>query len=34
MITEHFILATQMKLYSFLELYLNRGWNINADVNR
>ncbi|KAB8070750.1 ankyrin repeat-containing domain protein [Aspergillus leporis] len=32
MITEHFILATQMKLYSFLELYLNRGWNINADV--
>lgn len=30
---EHFVLATQAKLYNVLELYLHRGWDINTDVD-
>ncbi|GAB1200353.1 hypothetical protein APSETT444_009723 [Aspergillus pseudonomiae] len=33
MITEHFVLATQMKRYDVLELYIDRGWDINTDVS-
>jgi hypothetical protein len=32
MIIEHFVLATQAKLYNVLELYPRRGWDINTDV--
>lgn len=33
MIVDHFVLATQMKLYSFLNTFLRRGWNIDTDVD-
>ncbi|KAE8352235.1 putative ankyrin repeat-containing protein [Aspergillus coremiiformis] len=31
MITEQFVLATQMKLYDVLKMFLDHGWDINAD---
>ncbi|KAJ9258348.1 hypothetical protein DTO271D3_4754 [Paecilomyces variotii] len=34
MIIEHFVLATQMELYDVLKLFLDRGWDINTDVDR
>ncbi|KAJ9361567.1 hypothetical protein DTO027B9_728 [Paecilomyces variotii] len=33
-IIEHFVLATQMELYNILKLFLDRGWDINTDVDR
>ncbi|GKZ26626.1 hypothetical protein AbraCBS73388_002875 [Aspergillus brasiliensis] len=34
MIPEHFTLATQEKRYAILNLFLDRGYDINIDVNR
>lgn len=28
MVIEHFVIATQMKLYDILDLFLSRGWDI------
>ncbi|KAE8145094.1 ankyrin repeat-containing domain protein [Aspergillus avenaceus] len=33
MITEHFALATRMRRHDVLRLFLDRGWDINADVD-
>lgn len=33
MIIEHFVIATRKRLYTILELYLRRGWDINTDVD-
>ncbi|GAD99606.1 conserved hypothetical protein [Paecilomyces variotii No. 5] len=34
MIIQHFVLAMQMELCDVLELFLNRGWDINTEVDR
>lgn len=33
MIIEHFVMATQMKPYNILELFLSRGWDINTEAD-
>ena len=30
----HFIMATEMKKYSMLQLFLDMGWDINAPIER
>ncbi|KAL9124008.1 MAG: hypothetical protein Q9217_006618 [Psora testacea] len=30
----HFTMAVEMKKYSFLQLYLDKGWDINAPIER
>ncbi|RHZ74299.1 hypothetical protein CDV55_109075 [Aspergillus turcosus] len=33
MTVEHFVIATKIKRYDVLELFLSHGWDINTDVN-
>lgn len=30
----HFIMATELKKYSILQLFLDRGWDINGPIER